>query len=260
MAILLSIRNNLRDADREQESENVITCQHGPVYVGSGPKCDCRLEDEDLPAQVFTLNSDEHGRHWCLEQLSRDVTVYRNHDAVGGQVPVQSGDELRAGHWTVRCYKVHPAASRLGRTETIVTVVKSLLIAACLAQIGFIAWLPHQVRSSAVWNKEEMRQKTVMLLEQLRGNEPSDAGGELRSDARALLEKELAKRASYVTENRGDIPLQQWRTMYADLVRIRKLRRRLGRKSLWRDAPQLNTAAAIDQILRNSSDSSGEKR
>ena len=252
MPIQLSIRNNLRSAADQFGASRVCTFGDHDVTVGSAATCDCRIEDPAVAPHHLTFSPPEESTgNWTVHPRP-DCVLYRDAEVLSAGDSVRSGDELRIEHWLIRFRKVHAAAVQGRRASVTATVAKLLVIIILGAELGLVVWLPRRLHEAALWEKDIARQRTTMMLDQLRSELRAflpATNDTFRQSAGQLLQDELDRVARFLREHGDDLPREQWRQIRSDLDAYERVFRRMRENRLVQAPPDFDLQAGIQQVL-----------
>jgi hypothetical protein len=248
VACQLSIKHNIADDDHFS-TRQVEQFEHGPITVGRAPDCDCHVDAPDFAEFHFTVL--ERDRSWFL--LPRPGTAaYLNNAPVESatEVPLNSGDVIRVGHWTLQFYIVHGNVGQGRRADWMARLAKTLVGLIVFSEIFIVVWLPHKLHNAALWKQEVAKQRSLMLLDNLRGLSNKLAQEEsLTGSGAQLISSELDNMARHLRQYQDKVTPQQWQDYYREFSRYEKILNSLHTGKAVPPLPALDLNAGISRIL-----------
>ncbi len=252
MAIQLVIRHNLEEHEATFSPGELRTFEAREIRIGSLEECECAVGavgGDVLPAEVAVLRPGDGGS-WRLEPVE-GVPLFLNQEAVGGPCDIRSGDTVRCGHWTFRFHKAMRRAPHAKSADILANAAKSLAVLILIAEAGVVYWLPRQVRSAQQWELEIARQRTSLVMDELRAtNLKAPAGSPVAVAARKYVAGQLDGLAAYVRRHQDGMTRGQWREVGEDLETYRKALEALEKEGSFAPPPALATEPALRGMLR----------
>lgn len=251
MPFQLHIRQNLDSARDHFGPGYVRDFAAGPVRIGSGTDCECRLEATEFAAcqVVLEVGSPPASRTVAVPQESATVT-YLNQAALTSPTLLRSGDELRVGHWTLRFLRVHEQASRTRPFHLLSGLAKAAVALILCGEVAMVAWLPRRMQQAAMWQTQIARHRVSDLLDRLRRtNQNSRPTGDFERSLRLEIDRELQARLEYVAAYGEQLSAERTRLLYDELLGFERVLNALAQGTLPPPLPGLELDAGVQAVL-----------
>ena len=135
--------------------------------------------------------------------------------------------------------------------DILANAAKILAVLILIAEAGVVYWLPRQVRSAQQWELEIARQRTSLVMDELRAtNLKAPAGSPVAVAARKYVAGQLDGLAAYVRRHQDGMTRGQWREVGEDLETYRKALEALEKEGSFAPPPALATEPALRGMLR----------
>ncbi len=250
MAIQLVIRDNLEGHAATFRPGDLRTFDRPCVRIGTRAQFECVLPPASgLPDLAATLTLDPPSGEWSLTPAA-GVQLFLNQEPLVVSVVLRSGDEIRVGHWTFRFHR-QMVPVRYARRADLLAVAAKILVALILAvEIGVVSWLPRQVQRARLWELQIARQRTTLLLDDLRQeNLRAPATTELEQAARRMVAGQLDSLALHLRRNQDRLTREQWRSFYSDLDTYRRILTLIQSGKAFPTPPPVDLDAAVHGVL-----------
>ena len=261
MAIQLVIRHNLEEHEATFVPGELRTFEGREIRIGSLEECECVVAPvgtDVLPPQTAILRRGGNGA-WTLTP-GRGAVLFLNQNAVAATCPINSGDEVRCGHWIFRFHKLMRPVSHAKSADLLATASMILAAVILAAEVGIVYWLPRQVRSAQHWELQITRQRTSLLVDELRATNVMAAARTNPDKTPVCSTVELAARKSiggqldaltlYIRRNQDGMSREQWRAVSEDLEIYRQALAAMDKENLFAALPALATEPALRALTK----------
>lgn len=257
MDIQLSIRHNLPSGDDLFAPARVVRFDPGrAVSVGADAACDCPIDDPATFApRHFDVVPKRRGSGWTLQVRGEEGETgetYVNGKRAERETPLNSGDEIRVGHWTLLFHKIPSPGEYRVRRDMASRVTPVLLSAAVIAELVLIAWLPYRLQASSLWEAGRLRQETALAADALRAElrRAEAESGSMAEAAYELLGREMRALADYLHEHGRRLPKDEWQAVRATVSEYRKIKERVDLGLVVQPLPELTVDRAVQAAMR----------
>ena len=135
------------------------------LAAGSAPDCEIALPG--LPPLCFRLRA-AGGRAVTLAPTPDCPPLRVNGALVSGEAEARHGDRLFIGPFELLVVLRELAADRRRHTHLLPLITATLVGLILLAELGLVTWLPRQAGRVELGGLEVTRQRTLLLLDDLR--------------------------------------------------------------------------------------------
>ena len=261
LAIQLVIRHNLEEHEATFVPGELRTFTEREIRIGSLEECECAVAPvgtDMLPPVTASLRCGHRGE-WTVTP-GREAVLFLNQRAVTAPGPINSGDEVRCGHWIIHFHKLMRPVSHAASADFLATAAMILAAVIIAAEIGIVYWLPRQVRSAQHWELQITRQRTSLLVDELRTTNLIAAARTNADKTPVCTAVELAARKSigarldllalYIRRNQEGMTRGHWREIGDDLHIYRQALAAMDRENLFAALPPLAAEPALRSLLK----------
>jgi len=255
LAFQLNIRHNIEAAEDHFASGEVRTFTGTPVRVGRAGNCECCIEAPEFEPHHFSIDAEPPSGELVLHPAAGARVFVNGHEALT-DTALQSGDEIRVEHWSLRVQKVYASAGCARHSDVLSVTARVLVAVILLLEIGAVVWLPRQLQSVTRWEEEIAKQRVFIILDALRGQNIRAQRGlapeELEAGAREAIGEELSSLVRYIRANEERLGREDWRDLYEDVLRYQRILKRLREGQAFRPVPELDIEAGVRHLLARS--------
>ncbi len=261
MAIQLVIRHNLEEHEATFVPGELRTFEEREIRIGSLEECACTVTPvgtDMLPPVAAALRCGNHGAWMLIPE--RGVALFLNQKAVSAPCPINSGDEVRCGHWIIHFHKLMRPVPYAKSADFLATAAMVLAAVILIAEIGIVYWLPRQVRSAQHWELQITRQRVCLLVDELRitnvlaaartNPDKTPVSSTIELAARKSIGAQLDLLALYVRRNQDDMTRGQWRAVGEDLDIYRQALAAMDKENLFAALPPVATEPALRSLTK----------
>ncbi len=250
MAFLLHIRENLETAGDHFGPGQVRRFDAGTVRIGSGPSCECRIEDPAFAPCHLVLKGSGSPSSRVRACPREGATTFLNGQPLAGPTPLRSGDELRVGHWTLRFQRLYEPVRRSWQFHVMSRLAQGAVALVLALEVALVAWLPRRVTQAAFLEPEIARHRIGDLLDSLnRRNREGPSPTDFERTLRREIDRELRQRGAYLAQYGDRLRAADRQRLYEELRAYDRILSALADRTLPPPLPDVDVDGGVRALL-----------